>query len=112
MKIFSIKRLLGLAAVYGAVQYAKKNGGAKSAFNGLLDKAKDFASGLKNEVSSVGSEHDASVGSSSSYGSSGIGSRSSSGIGSSSGSYGSESSSGTGYGGSGGFGGNGRRGSY
>lgn len=74
MKIFSIKRLLGLAAIYGGVQYARKHGGAKNAFNELLGKAKDFASGVKQEVSSVAS--DASKSSSSGYTGSGIGSRS------------------------------------
>ena len=99
MKIFSIKRMLGLAAIYGAVQYARKNGGAKSAFNGLLDKAKDFASGLKNEVGSVADSSSTSA--SSPYASSsGIGSR----VGSESTSYGGSGSS------SDGFGGNGRRG--
>jgi hypothetical protein len=102
MKIFSIKRMLGLAAIYGAVQYARKNGGAKSAFNGLLDKAKDFASGLTNEVGSVASDASASKTASSPYASSsGIGSRS---TGSESTSYGGSGSSGDG------FGGNGRRG--
>jgi hypothetical protein len=56
MKILSIRRLLGLAAVYGAVQYARKNGGAKSAFNGLLDKAKDLAGQVKDQVSSIASD--------------------------------------------------------
>ena len=101
MKIFSIKRLIGLGAIYGAVQYARKHGGAKNAFNGLLDKAKDFAAGVKNDVAS--GSHDSSVSSSSSspYSSSGIGSRS---VGSTS----SDVSS-SGYGGSG-LGGNGCRG--
>ncbi len=56
MKIFGIKRILGLAAIYGAVQYAKKNGGAKNAFNGLLDKAKDLAGKVKDEVGQVASQ--------------------------------------------------------
>jgi len=50
MKLFSIKRLVGLGAVYAAVQYARRHGGAKNAFNELLGKAtekmseaKDFA---------------------------------------------------------------------
>ncbi len=56
MKIFGIKRILGLAAIYGAVQYAKKNGGAKNAFNGLLEKAKDLAGKVKDEVGQVASK--------------------------------------------------------
>ncbi len=56
MKIFGIKRILGLAAIYGAVQYAKKNGGARNAFNGLLDKAKELAGKVKDEVGQVASQ--------------------------------------------------------
>jgi hypothetical protein len=97
MKIFSIKRLIGLAAVYGAVNYAKKNGGAKAAFEGLVGKAKDAlnaANAKKDEV--IGAAHSSSAsagGSSPSY-------ADESGFGSSSGGYG-----GGGY--SSGFGGNG-----
>jgi hypothetical protein len=59
MKIFSIRNLLGVAAVYGAVQYAKKNGGARNAFEGLLAKVKDAANLKKEEL--IGRAHDASV---------------------------------------------------
>lgn len=98
MKIFSIKRLLGLAAIYGGVQYARKHGGAKNAFNGLLEKAKDLATGVKNEVSSVASDGSSSSSASSPYAkSSGIGSRS---VGGESSGYDS-GSSGNGFGGSG-----------
>ncbi len=38
MKIFSIKRMIGLAAVGGAVAYARKNGGFKNVFNQLMTK--------------------------------------------------------------------------
>lgn len=62
MKIFSIKRLLGLAALYGAAQYAKKHGGARNAFNGLLDKVRTAANAKKEDL--IGSAHDQSVGSS------------------------------------------------
>jgi hypothetical protein len=43
MKIFSIKRMIGLAAVAGAVAYARKNGGFKNAFNQLVKKGEAFA---------------------------------------------------------------------
>ena len=61
MKIFSIRNLLGVAAIYGAAQYAKKNGGARNAFEGLLAKVKDAANLKKDEL--IGRAHDASVGS-------------------------------------------------
>jgi len=50
MKLFSIKRLIGLGALYAAVQYARKNGGPRNAFNELLGKAKDTFSGAKDFV--------------------------------------------------------------
>lgn len=59
MKIFSIRNLLGVAAIYGAAQYAKKNGGARNAFEGLLAKVKDAANSKKDEL--IGRAHDASV---------------------------------------------------
>ncbi|MBA3453203.1 MAG: hypothetical protein H0T42_08935 [Deltaproteobacteria bacterium] len=61
MKIFSIRNMLGLAAVYGASQYAKKHGGFRPAFEGLLAKVKDAANLKKDEL--IGRSHDASVGS-------------------------------------------------
>lgn len=57
MKIFSIRNLLGVAAIYGASQYAKKNGGFRPAFEGLLAKVKDAASIKKDEL--IGRAHDA-----------------------------------------------------
>ena len=53
MKIFSIKRVIGLAAIYGAVRYAHKHGGAKNALDELLGKAKKMAGGVKNDLSGV-----------------------------------------------------------
>ena len=50
MKLFSIKRLIGLGAIYGAVQYARRNGGAKNAFNQLLGKAKEKINEAKDFV--------------------------------------------------------------
>jgi hypothetical protein len=51
MKIFTIKRVLGAAAIYGAVLYARKHGGAKNAFNELLGKAKDVTATVSNAPS-------------------------------------------------------------
>lgn len=59
MKIFSIRNLLGVAAIYGASQYAKKNGGFRPAFEGLLAKVKNAANVKKEEL--IGRSHDASV---------------------------------------------------
>ncbi len=50
MKLFSIKRLIGLGAIYAAVQYARRHGGAKNAFNELLGKAKDKINEAKDRV--------------------------------------------------------------
>ena len=44
MKIFSIKRVLGLAAIGGAVAYARKHGGFKNAFKGLVQKKDEILS--------------------------------------------------------------------
>jgi len=63
MKIFSIRNMLGIAAIYGASQYAKKHGGFRPAFDGLLAKVKDAANIKKEEL--IGRTHDASVGQSS-----------------------------------------------
>ena len=41
MKLFSIRRIIGLGAIYAAVQYARRHGGPKNAFNELLGKAKE-----------------------------------------------------------------------
>lgn len=59
MRIFSIRNLLGVAAIYGASQYAKKNGGFRPAFEGLLAKVKDVANIKKDGL--IGRSHDASV---------------------------------------------------
>ena len=59
MKLFSIRNLLGVAAIYGASQYAKKNGGFRPAFEGLLAKVKDAANMKKDEL--IGRSHDASA---------------------------------------------------
>ncbi len=58
MKLFSIRNLLGVAAIYGATQYAKKNGGFRPAFEGLLAKVKEATNMKKDEL--IGRAHDAS----------------------------------------------------
>jgi len=60
MKIFSLRNMVGLAAIYGAARYAKKNGGVRQALTGLVDKVRDAANTKKGDR--VGSAHDASVG--------------------------------------------------
>lgn len=60
MKIFSIRNILGIAAVYGASQYAKKNGGWRPALDGLVAKVKDAAKFKKEEL--IGRSHQAPVG--------------------------------------------------
>lgn len=60
MKIFSLRNVLGVAALYGASQYAKKHGGFRPAFDGLVAKIKDAASMKKEQT--IGKAHDASVG--------------------------------------------------
>ena len=53
MKMLSLKNLLGLGAIGGALYYARKNGGIENAFNGLLAKArgaKDNMIGKAHEV--------------------------------------------------------------
>ena len=46
MKILTFKRLLGLAAIGGAVQYARKHGGFQNAWTELKGKARDFGKEL------------------------------------------------------------------
>ncbi len=47
MKIFSFKRLLGAAAVYGAVRYVRANGGPKAVFESLSAKARGMMDDAK-----------------------------------------------------------------
>lgn len=47
MKIFSFKRLLGMAAIYGAVRYVRANGGAKAVFDDLSAKARTMMNSAK-----------------------------------------------------------------
>lgn len=95
MKIFSIKTLLGVGAIYGISQYAKKHGGLRNAFDGLLDKVKTAANEREQSMGSsrTSSEVGGDVGTSgigSSVGTSGVGSSSigeNTGYGGTSGSY-------------------------
>jgi hypothetical protein len=52
MKLFSIKRLIGLGAIYAGIQYARRHGGPRNAFNELLGKAKDKINEAKDLVDS------------------------------------------------------------
>jgi hypothetical protein len=49
MKIFSVKRMLGLAAIGGAIAYARKHGGFKQAFNDLMAKKDDLLRQVKDK---------------------------------------------------------------
>jgi len=60
MKIFSLRNMVGLAAIYGAAQYAKKHGGVRNALTGLVDKVRGVADVQRSDV--IGKAHDASVG--------------------------------------------------
>lgn len=53
MQIFSFKRLLGLAAIYGAVRYVRANGGAKAVFDNLSTKARGMMDDAKAKVDDV-----------------------------------------------------------
>ena len=50
MKIFSLKRIIGLAAIGGAVAYARKHGGFKAAFDDLKVKANDLVAKGKEQL--------------------------------------------------------------
>ena len=53
MKIFSIKRALGLAAIYGVVQYARKNGGFAPMIEGLKTKVNELKDQATQTLSQV-----------------------------------------------------------
>lgn len=53
MKIFSFKRLLGMAAIYGAVRYVRANGGAKAVFDDLSSKARGLVDNAKSKADDV-----------------------------------------------------------
>jgi hypothetical protein len=50
MKIFTFKRLLGAAALYGAVRYVRAHGGPKAVFDDLSTKARDMMDGAKSRI--------------------------------------------------------------
>ncbi len=50
MKIFTFKRLLGMAAVYGAVRYVRAHGGPKAVYEDLSSKARDMMDGAKSKI--------------------------------------------------------------
>jgi hypothetical protein len=53
MRMLSLKSLIGLGAIGGAVYYARKNGGFKNVFNQIVGKARQ----AKDEV--IGKAHEA-----------------------------------------------------
>ena len=58
MKVFSFKRLIGLAAIGGAIAYARKHGGVKNAVSDLKKKANDFLN--ENKSASTTTNQDSS----------------------------------------------------
>lgn len=50
MKIFTFKRLLGAAAIYGAVRYIRAHGGPKAVFDDLGAKARGMMDGAKAKI--------------------------------------------------------------
>jgi hypothetical protein len=50
MKIITFKRLLGMAAIYGAVRYVRAHGGPKAVFDDLSTKARDLMDGAKSKA--------------------------------------------------------------
>lgn len=40
MKLFSLRNMVGLAAIYGVTQYARKQGGFRPMLEGLLNKTR------------------------------------------------------------------------
>lgn len=50
MKIFTLKRLLGMAAIYGAVRYVRAHGGPKAVFDDFSAKARDIMDGAKAKI--------------------------------------------------------------
>ncbi len=55
MKIFSLRNILGVAAIYGVAQYAKKQGGFRPAFENVMDKLRNL--GQQAEQQLGGREH-------------------------------------------------------
>ncbi len=58
MKIFSVKRALGLAAIYAGVQYARKNGGFAKVFEDLKAKAVDLKDQAQQTLGQVTGQKD------------------------------------------------------
>lgn len=50
MKIFSVKRLIGAAALYGIVRYVKANGGPKAVLDDLKLKVNDVIGSAKTKT--------------------------------------------------------------
>jgi len=56
MKIFSLKRLIGAAALYGIVRYVKANGGPKAVFDDLKLKVNDLIGAAKSGAENLASQ--------------------------------------------------------
>jgi hypothetical protein len=50
MKIFTFKRMLGMAALYGITRYVRSHGGPKAVFDDLSTKARDLVGSAKAKV--------------------------------------------------------------
>jgi len=61
MKIFSFRRLLGMAAIYGAVRYIRAHGGPKAAFEELRSKAMDLVASARSAARDGASKLDESM---------------------------------------------------
>lgn len=88
MKIFTFKRLLGMAAIYGAVRYVRAHGGPKAVFDDLSSKARGLVSNARSKIDEAkDGMGDNSFATNTGRGSSGYSSEKSSGRGSSYASY-------------------------
>lgn len=61
MKIFTFKRLLGMAALYGVVRYVRAHGGPKAVFDDLSDKARSMMDRTKATIDEARERADAGM---------------------------------------------------
>jgi hypothetical protein len=50
MKIFSLRNILGVAAIYGVTQYAKKQGGFRPALDNAMDKLRNLSQQAREQI--------------------------------------------------------------
>lgn len=55
MKILGLKSILGMAALYGAVQYTRKHGGLRQVMDDTLDKLREATQARRGQVGASGS---------------------------------------------------------